>query len=67
MNGHGTGEAWGLDIAEDGHIITSGDDNKICNFDPSKNKTVSTGIVNSKKGKKYKIGGASTLSYYPPN
>lgn len=67
MNGHGCGEAWGLDIANDGHIITSGDDNKIINFDPVKNVTVGVGIVNKKAGKKYRIGGASTLSLYPPN
>jgi len=67
MNGHGCGEAWGLDIADDGHIITSGDDNKIINFDPSKNVTVQVGTVNKKAGKKYRIGGASTLSLHPPN
>lgn len=67
MNGHGTGEAWGLDICPEGNIITSGDDNKIINFDPSKNEVLSTGIVNPKKGRKYRIGGASTLSKFPPN
>lgn len=40
MNGHGTGEAWGLALAPEGNLITTGDDNKIVNFDPSVNKTI---------------------------
>lgn len=67
MNGHGTGEAWGLDITPEGNILTTGDDNKIICFDPNQNKTISTGIVNTKAGKKKRIGGASTLSRFPPN
>jgi len=67
MDGHGTGEAWGLDIGADGNVFTTGDDNKIVCFDPSVNKTVSTGVVNETAGKKKRIGGASTLSRYPPN
>lgn len=46
MNGHGTGEAWGLDITPEGNILSTGDDNKIICFDPTQNKTISTGIVN---------------------
>lgn len=52
MNGHGTGEAWGLAITSDGTVVTTGDDNKIVHFDPSTNKTLNTGIVNEKAGKK---------------
>lgn len=37
VNGHGTGEAWGLSIAPEGNILTTGDDNKIVNFCPEKN------------------------------
>ena len=36
-------------------------------FDPKKLKTVATGVVNPQAGKKKKIGGASTESFYPPN
>jgi len=36
MSGHGTGEAWGLDICPaSGNIVTSCDDNKILTFDVS--------------------------------
>lgn len=36
-------------------------------FDPKQRKTIATGIVNSTAGPKKKIGGASTLSTFPPN
>lgn len=36
-------------------------------FDPKARKTLATGIVNEVAGQKKKIGGASTLSTYPPN
>lgn len=41
MNGHGTGETWGLDIdKKTGLVVTVGDDNKILTFDPKINKTI---------------------------
>jgi hypothetical protein len=40
INGHGTGETWGLDLSSDGMVVTSGDDNKIITFDPKINKAV---------------------------
>lgn len=46
MNGHSTGETWGLDITKEGIILTSGDDNKIISFDPKTDKVVSVGTVN---------------------
>lgn len=68
MSGHGTGEAWGLALSPDGNnVVTSGDDNKVINFDVKNYKHVAHGSVNDKKGRKYRIGGASTLSSYPPN
>lgn len=68
MNGHGTGETWGLAICPNtGMIVTTGDDNKIIAFDPNTNKVVSSGTVNEKRGRRKRIGGASTLSLYPPN
>lgn len=33
MNGHGTGEAWGLALTSEGNVVTTGDDNKIVYFD----------------------------------
>lgn len=42
INGHQTGETWGLAIDENtGIVITAGDDNKILAFDTKKNKVVS--------------------------
>jgi hypothetical protein len=41
MNGHGTGETWGLALCKKtGYICTVGDDNKILTFDPKINKTI---------------------------
>ncbi|EAR94433.2 HELP domain protein (macronuclear) [Tetrahymena thermophila SB210] len=68
MNGHFTGETWGLDVdIATGKVISTGDDNKIIVFDPVKNTVEAEGIVNPQAGAKPKIGGASTLSLYPPN
>ncbi len=67
MHGHWTGETWGLAIGADGLVYTTGDDNSILAFNPAKNKVEKKGIINTERGKKYKIGGASTLSLLPPN
>lgn len=67
MQSHSTGETWGLAIGNQGTIYTTADDNKIIEFNPKTKKTVNIGIVNEKAGKKYRIGGASTLSVLPPN
>lgn len=68
INGHSTGETWGLAVDETtGLVITTGDDNKILTFDPAKNKVIAQAIVTDRAGIKRKIGGASTLSLYPPN
>jgi hypothetical protein len=56
MNGHGTGETWGLDISNTGNILTTGDDNKIITFDPKTNKVISEGIVNKTAGKRRRAG-----------
>lgn len=67
MEGHYSGETWGLDIAPSGLVLTSGDDNCVFVFDPSKDKAISYGTIAEKAGRKKKIGGASTLGTYPPN
>ena len=68
MNGHGTGDTWGLAIDKEGNALSSGDDNKLLYFDAKQNKVVSQGIVDEKKGRRKKLrGGASTLSLLPPN
>jgi hypothetical protein len=38
MQGHSTGETWGLDVAEDGLIYTTADDNNIFAFNPKTSK-----------------------------
>lgn len=67
MNGHGTGETWGLTIDSQGNVVTTGDDNKILSFDPSKNQVTNSGVISTKTGRRARIGGASTLSLLPPN
>ena len=69
MVSHSDGEVWGLALdPKTGFILTTADDNKLLVFDPIKNRcVVSKGILNEKRGPKPKIGGASTLSQYPPN
>lgn len=54
-------------ISPQGTIYTTADDNKILEFNPKSKKVVNVGTINQKPGKKYRIGGASTLSVLPPN
>lgn len=67
MQGHSEGETWGLAIGSNGNVITTGDDNQIIEFNPKTKKVGQIGVINEKRGRRYKIGGASTLSSYPPN
>ncbi len=67
MHGHWTGETWGLAIGPDGMVYTTADDNTILGYNPKTFKVEKEGVINNVAGKKYKIGGASTLSLLPPN
>lgn len=67
MQGHSTGETWGLAIGNDGNVYTTADDNQVLCFNPKIKQVEMSGIVNTTPGKKFKIGGASTLSVLPPN
>lgn len=67
MQAHSTGETWGLAISPQGTVYTTADDNKVLEFNPKTKKVSSIGTINEKPGKKYRIGGASTLSVLPPN
>jgi WD40 repeat protein len=67
MHGHWTGETWGLAFGADGLVYTTGDDNSILAFNPKTTTVEKEGIINQTPGKKFKIGGASTLSLLPPN
>lgn len=59
MKSHHDGEVWGLDITEEGKVITSADDNKIMLWDPKERKNIQNGIINSKAGPKIKYGASS--------
>jgi len=48
-------------------VYTTGDDNTILAFNSKTTKVEKEGVINQTAGKKYKIGGASTLSLLPPN
>lgn len=69
MVSHSDGEVWGLSIdPKTGFVLTTADDNRVLVFNPKNNScAVSKGVLNEKRGLKPKIGGASTLSQYPPN
>lgn len=68
MVSHSDGEVWGLSICPTtGYVLTTGDDNRILVYDTVKNKCIARAIINEKRGLKPKIGGASTLSSFPPN
>lgn len=67
MHGHWTGETWGLSIDSAGIVYTTADDNTVLAFNPKTKKVEKEGVINKVPGKKYKIGGASTLSLLPPN
>lgn len=67
MHGHSQGQTWGLAIGPDGNVYTTADDNSILKFNPKTSKVEECGIINTVPGRKFKIGGASTLSTLPPN
>lgn len=63
MESHNDGEVWGLALTQDGHIVTSADDNQIKTWNPQQRKCVATGKIDSKSGPQRKAGfGASTLA-----
>lgn len=67
MQGHSTGETWGLAIGPNGMVYSTADDNQILQFNPKTRKVEDKGTISEKAGKKFRIGGASTLSPLPPN
>ena len=64
MEGHSDGEVWGLAPADDTHVITSGDDNKIKTWNVATRKCEATGKISSESRKAPK-GGASSLTELP--
>lgn len=66
MKSHSDGEAWGLDIADEGHFVTSGDDNQVNAWSIKDRKSVGTAIA-CDKDEKPKKGSASSLTSYAPS
>ena len=64
MESHSDGEVWGLAPADDNHVVTTGDDNKIKTWNVATRKCVVTGKVSSESRKAPK-GGASSLTELP--
>jgi hypothetical protein len=67
MQGHCSGETWGLAISGRGTIYTTADDNQILEFDPKSKMVTTQGVINRKPGKKYRIRCSSNLSTRTPN
>lgn len=66
MHAHCDGEAWGLDVADDDHFVTSGDDNQAFAWSISERKSVCCGEICDKNAKAKK-GGASSMTSYSPS
>ncbi len=68
---HHEGEAWGLDIDDEHHLVLScGDDNKVMIFDYEKRSFVTQGQIAKEPTKRADLAKkvtASTLSQYPAN
>lgn len=72
MASHHEGEAWGLEVVPEDHIIlTIGDDNKVMVFDYENKRFIRQGKISEKSEPKNKEKAkkvtASTLSVYPVN
>jgi WD40 repeat protein len=65
MSSHNDGEVWGLDIL-DGKVWTSGDDNQVICWDPTKRAKEGGCKITDEDGKPRR-GKASTLSHLPPS
>jgi WD40 repeat protein len=64
MKGHSDGETWGLAVADASHVVTSGDDNKIINWNIKTRKAEAVGTI-SNESRKAPKGGASSLTELP--
>ena len=56
-----------MGLGPNGNVFSTADDNKIICFNPKTKKCEQIGVINEKRGRRFRIGGASTLSTYPPN
>ncbi len=64
MNSHSDGEVWGLSVPTDDLVLTTGDDNQIMSWSPSKRQLISLGTV-STTARALKRRGASSLTSFP--
>jgi microtubule-associated protein-like 6 len=66
MKSHDDGETWGLDLTNDGRIITTGDDNKVMVWSLDDRTHLAQATV-SEVNKKPKAGKAGSLTKYSPS
>eukprot|EP01022_Parablepharisma_sp_SALTPOND_P033101 TRINITY_DN88194_c2_g1_i1.p1 TRINITY_DN88194_c2_g1~~TRINITY_DN88194_c2_g1_i1.p1 ORF type:complete len:765 (+),score=75.12 TRINITY_DN88194_c2_g1_i1:175-2295(+) len=66
MKSHHDGEVWGLEVLENGDILTTSDDNKLMVWNAKDRKCKGTFTLNEKAGPKKKYG-ASSMTSYPDN
>jgi WD40 repeat protein len=66
MKSHHDGEIWGLEVLENGDILTGCDDNKVMLWDTKGRKNKGVFTINQKAGPKIKYG-ASSITAYPDN
>jgi WD40 repeat protein len=64
MQTHSDGEVWGLATADNSHVYTSGDDNKIILLNIPNKKVISVDTI-CNEARKAKRGGASSLTELP--
>jgi len=64
---HFEGETWGLHICDDGHVITSGADNRIILFDIKAHKCIASGKISNNNNPKKAVKMASTMGKMPTN
>ena len=66
MKSHHDGEIWGLEVLENGDVLTSGDDNKVMVWSSKEKKNKAVGVITDKEPQRIKYG-ASSMTSYPDN
>ena len=70
LQSHFEGELWGLEVVDETHVLTCGDDNRIMLFNTETHQAERIGKISEKKPKnlaKAKTVTASSMSVYPAN
>ena len=63
---HHDGEVWGLEVTENGEVLTTCDDNKLMIWNAKERKSKAVAIINDKAGERIKYG-ASSMTAFPDN